>query len=102
MWLLVCLIGTSCSSWHAARLYQDGTAALDQGDTAQAVHDLEEAARLAPGASEVRNHLGLAYWAAGNRSAARRSFEQAIALDCENRAARRNLRSISLEQGEEP
>jgi Flp pilus assembly protein TadD len=75
---------------------------LDQGDTAQAVNDLEQAARLAPGASEVRNHLGLAYWAAGNRSAARRSFEQAIALDCDNRAARRNLHRISLELAEEP
>jgi len=41
-------------------LYQNGTSALDRGDSQQAVVELERAAELVPEASEVQNHLGLA------------------------------------------
>ena len=54
-----------CASWRGARLYQSGSRALQAGEVQVAVRDLEEAARLVPDASEVQNHLGLAYAAEG-------------------------------------
>lgn len=82
-----------CANWRGARLYQSGTAALDSGEPERAVAELERAAALVPQASEVQNHLGLAYAAVGRDSDARRAFERAIELDCDNAAARRNLRA---------
>ena len=100
--ILVGLLGLSCASWRAAQLYQKGTAALDVGEVQRAVTDLEQASRLAPAASEIRNHLGLAYLAAGDERAARDAFERAVALDCENGAARRNLQAIGVHSAERP
>jgi lipoprotein NlpI len=54
---------------------------------------LERAAVLAPERSEVFNHLGLAYAAAGRPADALSAFERAVALDCDNRAAAANLRA---------
>lgn len=82
---------TGCAEFRGARLYHSGSEALDRGDPAQAIADLERAAELAPHASEVRNHLGLAYAAAGRSDDAIASFELALVLDCDNEAARRNL-----------
>lgn len=86
------LASVGCSSWQGARLYQTGTAALDRGDAERAVSDLEQAAALASRASEVQNHLGLAYAALGRDDEAVRAFERAVELDCDNTAARQNLR----------
>ena len=80
-----------CTSFRAAQLYQSGTRALDRGDSVAAIRDLEAAENLAPEASEIQNHLGLAYRAAGRFPEARVAFERAVVLDCENDAARRNL-----------
>lgn len=79
------------ASWEAAHLYTSGTGALDRGEAESAVRQLERAVALAPWASEIRNHLGLAYAAVGRPEAAQRSFEDALQLDCRNDAARRNL-----------
>jgi Flp pilus assembly protein TadD len=83
-----------CDAYRGAVLYRDGTRALDAGEPAVAIRALEEAARRVPEASEVHNHLGLAYLAAGREDEARRSFERSVALDCDNRAAERNLRQL--------
>jgi tetratricopeptide (TPR) repeat protein len=88
----VVLVGLGCSTLEAARLYQTGTQALDAGDSGRAVTDLEQAAALLPEASEVQNHLGLAYHAAGRLGDAELAFRRAVALDCENAAAVENLR----------
>ena len=88
----VLAVALGCSSFQAARLYQSGTAALDRGDSARAVLDLERAAELLPEASEVQNHLGLAYQAAGRDGDAELAFQRAVALNCENSAAAENLR----------
>jgi Flp pilus assembly protein TadD len=80
------------ASWRGARLYAAGTRALDRGDVAAAVVDLEAAATLVPQSSEVQNHLGLAYAAVGRPEDARRAFGHALELDCGNAAARHNLR----------
>ena len=82
---------SGCSSYQGARLYQSGTLALDRGDSARAVEDLARAAELVPEASEVQNHLGLAYAAAGRGEDALLAFRQAVDLDCDNRAAAQNL-----------
>jgi Flp pilus assembly protein TadD len=82
-----------CASLDASRLYASGTEALDRGDSARAVADLERAAALWPEASEVHNHLGLAYAQAGRDAEALAAFEQAVALDCDNDAAQHNLRA---------
>ncbi|HXV37562.1 MAG TPA: hypothetical protein VEC18_10450, partial [Myxococcota bacterium] len=85
---------SGCASWDAARLYQSGTQALDAGDVARAVADLERAAELQPQASEVQNHLGLAYLAADREADAALAFRRAVELDCGNEAAAANLRVV--------
>jgi Flp pilus assembly protein TadD len=81
-----------CASYQGARLYQSGTAALDRDEPERAIADLERAAELVPTGSEVQNHLGLAYAAAGRDQDALLAFRRAVDLDCDNRAAVRNLR----------
>ena len=87
----LCAHLAACSALEGARLYREGTRALERGETATAVRALEGAAERAPKASEVQNHLGLAYLASGRRDDAVRAFERALALDCDNTAARHNL-----------
>jgi Flp pilus assembly protein TadD len=82
-------------------LYQSGTSALDRGDSTQAVAELEHAAELLPEASEVQNHLGLAYQAAGRERDAEFAFRRAVALDCGNAAAVENLRVAEARAGVE-
>jgi Flp pilus assembly protein TadD len=97
------LLLAGCTSFRGARLYQSGTEALDRGDTARAIDELEQAARLVPEASEIQNHLGLAYAAAGRQGDALHAFERAVDLDCENAAAGANLRvARSRAAGESP
>jgi Flp pilus assembly protein TadD len=83
-----------CASFEAMRAFQRGTAALDRGEAGLAVDELERAAALAPEASAVQNHLGIAYEAAGRPEDARRAYERAVELDCENEAASRNLAAL--------
>jgi Flp pilus assembly protein TadD len=90
--LCAVILALGCSSFGAARLYQSGTRALDRGNSRQAVADLERAAELLPEASEVQNHLGLAYQAAGRERDAEFAFRRAVGLDCGNAAAVENLR----------
>jgi Flp pilus assembly protein TadD len=80
-----------CATYRGARLYQEGSAALERGEVDRAVADLERAATLVPHASEVQNHLGLAYYAAGRDEDALRAFQRAVELDCDNEQAVHNL-----------
>jgi Flp pilus assembly protein TadD len=86
-----------CASLRGALLFASGSEALERGDVARAIQDLEAAAALVPQASEIRNHLGLAYARAGRRDEALQAFEAALTLDCDNDAARRNLRAARAE-----
>lgn len=95
------VLALGCSSFRAARLYQSGTNALDRGDSTQAIVELERAAELSPQASEVQNHLGLAYQAAGRERDAELAFRRAVALDCGNAAAVENLRVVEAHAQEE-
>jgi len=90
--LTLTLALAGCASYEAFRLYKSGTAALDRGESERAISDLERAAGLVPEASEVQNHLGLAYAAAGRDGDALIAFRRAVDLDCNNRAAVDNLR----------
>lgn len=81
-------------TFRGGRLYVSGTEALDRGEVGSAIEQLEAAAELVPTASEIRNHLGLAYWSAGQVDRARTAFETAIELDCDNGAARENLAGL--------
>jgi len=83
-----------CSTLEGYRHFQAGTGALDRGDANAAVAELERAAAILPERTEVFNHLGLAYAAAGRRTDALLAFERAVALDCDNRAAAANLRAL--------
>ena len=90
--LVLCLAaGAGCSSWRGAQLYQSGTVALDRGDPAAAVRDLEQAATLLPGASQVFNHLGIAYTELARPEDALAAFQRAVVLDYDNLAASENL-----------
>lgn len=90
--LVLQVAAPGCASFQAARLYHEGTASLDRGDPELAIEQLERAAELQPNASEVHNHLGLAYWAAGRERDAQLAFRRAVELDCGNSAAAANLR----------
>ena len=85
---------------RGARHYTAGTEALERNDDAKAVAELEQAAALVPHASEIQNHLGLAYWSDGRPQSARVAFAKAIELDCDNDAARANLESLMRQQGD--
>jgi Flp pilus assembly protein TadD len=87
---------SGCATLEGYRHFQLGTAALDGGDLARAVVELELAARLAPERSEIFNHLGIAYAAAGRPQDALSAFERAVALDCDNREAAANLAAARL------
>ncbi|MBW2270933.1 MAG: tetratricopeptide repeat protein [Deltaproteobacteria bacterium] len=100
--LVVACSLTGCASFEAARFYRQGTRALDAGDTARAVADLERAAQLVPHGSEIQNHLGLAYAAAGRDDAALTAFRRAVEIDCENGAAQHNLEMARRRAEEEP
>ena len=91
--LLGVLVTVGCTPFRGARLYTSGTEALERGDTTRAVADLERAAELVPHASEIQNHLGLAYAAEGRSQDALLAFRRAVALDCDNQAATRNLQA---------
>jgi len=99
--LLAALVGlapaSGCATWKGARLYQRGSEALREGHTDEAIADLEQAARQVPQASEIQNHLGLAYLAAGRRDDALAAFRRAEALDCDNRAASANRRWLEAQ-----
>jgi len=84
----------ACNTFQGARLYRDGTRALDAGDPTGAVRALERAAERVPHASEVHNHLGLAYLASDRPDDALHAFERAVALDCDNLAAQHNLHQL--------
>jgi len=85
------LLLAGCASLEGAKLYARGTDALERGELPAAIADLERAAALVPEASEVHNHLGLAYARAGREGEALREFERAVEIDCDNEAARHNL-----------
>lgn len=99
--LVLALSVAGCATWRGARLYQSGTDALERGQIEVALEDLSEAAELVPEASEIHNHLGIAQLEAGRTEQARRSFERAVALDCDNQAASDNLEQMqSIEQAD--
>ncbi|HEY5656747.1 MAG TPA: tetratricopeptide repeat protein [Myxococcota bacterium] len=87
----VAICTSGCATYEGARLYRRGSDALERGDVERAVADLERAAALVPHASEIQNHLGLAYRASGRDADALRAFRRAVALDCDNRQALHNL-----------
>ena len=98
--LLVAFVALAlgCASLDGWRLYVSGTEALDAGHTEQAIAELEHARALVPDASEIRNHLGLAYSAAGREGDALHEFQRAVDLDCDNQAAVANLRAAELDR----
>jgi len=89
LWLTACG-SVPFRAFRGARYYAKGSEALETGDPDRAIEELERAAELVPQASEIQNHLGLAYWAAGQPKRARHAFDRAVELDCDNRAARVN------------
>lgn len=95
--LCAAILASGCASLppvraiRAARHYAAGTRALDRGDAVGAIAELERAVVLMPNASEIHNHLGLAYWSGARSADALRELERAVELDCDNDEARVNL-----------
>ncbi len=97
--LVIAMAGVGCESSTArairgARHFAAGNDALAESDTTRAVQELERAAVLVPHASEIQNHLGIAYLAEGRSQLAETAFERAVELDCENVAAEANLQRL--------
>lgn len=84
-------VALGCASLEGARLYEQGSDALEAGETELAISKLEEASVRVPHASEIQNHLGIAYAQAGEHERALGAFRRAVELDCDNAAAQRNL-----------
>ena len=82
---------SGCTAFRGSRAYLRGSAALERGDATLATEELESAAILLPHASEIQNHLGIAYAMDGRETAALSAFRRAVELDCNNQAALRNL-----------
>lgn len=102
--LVIALATMGCEStpiraFHGARHYAAGTDALVRQDGTLAIVELERAADFVPLASEIQNHLGLAYWSDGRTQAAKIAFEKAIELDCDNRAAQLNFARLASSNG---
>ena len=95
VWLAIALFAVAllpgCTAFRGARAYQRGSEALGRGDAALAIAELENAAMLLPHASEIQNHLGIAYAMGGHEAFALAAFRRAVELDCDNQAAVRNL-----------
>jgi Flp pilus assembly protein TadD len=94
--------GAGCRAFEGARLTRSGMQALERGEPLRAVADLEGAAVRVPNDSEVHNRLGVAYAAAGRQGEAIREFESAVALDCGNEVAARNLERARAEASAAP
>ena len=95
--LILILVGcesTPMRTLRGARYYSAGSEALERGDSSAAIRALTQAADLVPRASEIQNHLGLAYWASGDAERADLAFGRALELDCDNAEARRNRQSL--------
>lgn len=97
--ILSSIVISGCQSgpvlaFQGSRHYVAGSEALERGDGDVAIAELLEAARLIPHASEIQNHLGLAYWENAQLGPAKSAFERAVELDCENEAARVNLERL--------
>jgi Flp pilus assembly protein TadD len=103
--LFALALGVGCAVLEGHQAFEAGNHALDRGDTDQAISAFEQAAALVPEASEVQNHLGVAYTSAGRDEEALAAFERAVALDCDNQAAVANLEAargrISVDGGRE-
>jgi Flp pilus assembly protein TadD len=97
--LACALLASGCASFQAARLYRSANQDLDGGRPEAAISKLERASALAPQASELQNHLGLAYRAAGRPDEARTAFRRAVEIDCRNDAAQHTLRLPLSEAG---
>lgn len=89
--LLALALLVGCAAIEGRRAFEAGNHALNRGETDQAIAAFERAAALVPEASEVQNHLGIAYTAAGREDEALVAFERAVSLDCDNQAAVANL-----------
>jgi len=93
----------ACTSWEGPRLHVQGTQALERGEYSQARETLSRAAALVEHpaqASQVENHLGLAYLGEGEEGLAVEAFRRAIDLDCRNEAAKHNLEIVTGERSE--
>ncbi len=88
------LLAVACNALSGPVHYSQGNDALDAGDSHAAIAHFERAAELVPEASEIHNHLGIAYQAAGRRHDALAAYERAVALDCDNAAAQHNLDAL--------
>ena len=93
------LSAVSCESmpmrtYRGAQYYAEGSDSLRRGESARAIEELSRAVELVPHASEIQNHLGLAYWAGGQPEQAHIAFDRAIELDCDNLEARQNRRVL--------
>ncbi|MEW6056701.1 MAG: tetratricopeptide repeat protein [Bdellovibrionota bacterium] len=65
-----------------SELYSDlGTEALMRGEPSQAIGDLKKALSLDPNNVVARNHLGLAYYALGDKKSAKIEIEKSILID---------------------
>ncbi len=83
---------SGCAVFKADELYKSGTKALEQGDYAQCIEQLEKAKILLPNASSfIRNNLGVCYERVGKKKDAWFEFRQAVINNHQNNVALQNF-----------
>ena len=99
--VLVPVLFSGCADPGPRALLQ-GERLAREGQYAQAIPKLEQAARLLPRDARAWNHLGLAYHGGGRGQDAAKAYQQAVALDRNLAAAHFNLGCLHLEQNNVP
>lgn len=95
---LICLL-TGCEP-HGPKALVEGERLLREGRAEESVRMLQIAVEKLPREARAWNLLGLAYHAKGENSEAASAYGKALALDHRLSAARFNLGSLLLEQGQ--
>jgi len=79
---------------RAARLAEEASRATRRGDYAAAMRSLDEAEKIAPKLTLVHQYRANVAFLAGDRAAARKALERALALEPDNALFKQNLREL--------
>lgn len=96
--MLLCVTAFLGCQPPGPRALLQGERLIGEEKFTQAIEELKIATQLLPQNAQAWNHLGLAYYGAGQTDDAIRSYQQAIALDRNLAATRFNLGLLYLEQ----
>ncbi|HEX6283933.1 MAG TPA: tetratricopeptide repeat protein, partial [Pyrinomonadaceae bacterium] len=90
---------TGATADQVTRLINEGVAALERNDVAEAATLFQQALKLAPKNSAAHTYLGILADRSGNLPEAQRHFEAAASSDPSSAPAKNNLGAVLLKRG---